>query len=749
MGKSQQPQFYIYTLGLHFGLSHGPVDEFLEIRAGDRTAWQGSVTASGQIAINAPSLFGGPLKEGGIVGTADIMMGEPTQGINAYLFEQQGNPQPAYRGLLTVVYEGGQVGANNPYPKPWSFRFRRALKGWQGGVPWNPTTGAVTLSSGVIGMNPAHIVYEVLTNPDWGMGYPTAALDNVVFTATALELFNEGFGICLLWNRQDTIDSFLQKIMDYTAGVLVTSPTTGLFQYTLIRGGYDPATLPVFTAADVIEITDKEDSTLTNSVNEMWVKYYDPLSKQTQSVSLQALGSVQSQQVVVSDYKEFTGIATADLAARVCQRELAGSTVPLKRLQLKMKRTAYLLVPGGLFILNMPAAGLASVIFRVGEIDTGTLLDGSISLTVVEDVFSMPADTYIAPQVSGWTPPNNHPIAAALFQPYEIDFRSLYKLLGSTGALALTSPTAYDGVLIGRPDSLCQNYALATEVGGAGYFAHSTDQFAPSGQLAVGIGPFDLTMTLNTMIDMVVAVGKLPCAAYIVDGTASELVNVTALNPTTGVCTIGRGCVDTISGGTAGTGHAGGCVVWFVDGGIGSDAIAYVIGETVHNKPLPNAPLGQLDISLATDVAVTLAGRSLAPYPPALPKINGTRYDLASPPTGPFTLSWSERNRLTQADIMVDQTAATITPEAGTTYTVRLYDATPTLVRTYTGLTATSQLVNAGASGNYTLQLESSRAGLTSQHWTIPVTFTSGSQQITDESGVDLTDESGVLIFTE
>jgi Putative phage tail protein len=743
-GKSQQPLVYLYGLGLHFGLSHGPVDEFLEIRAGDRTAWSGSQTASGQIAIDAPSLFGGPLKEGGIQGTADIMMGEATQGANAYLLGQQGPPQPGYRGLLTVCYEGGQIGANNPYPKPWSFRFRRALKGWVNDAPWNPTFAAVTLSSGVIGMNPAHIVYEVLTNPDWGMGYPAAALDNTVFTATALQLYTEGFGICMLWNRQDTIDSFLQKMMDYTAGVLVTSPVTGLFQFKLIRGGYDISTLPVFTQADVLEISDKEDSTLTGNVNEMWIKYFEPISKQTQSVAMQALGSVQAQGVVISDSKDFTGIATADLAARVCQRELAGSTVPLKRMTFKFKRTAYLLTPGDVFVMNFAAVGLSSVVFRVGEIDTGTLLAGAITVTAIEDVFSMPADTYIAVQTTGWIPPSNHPVAPTIYEGFELDFRSLYKLGGSSTALALASPTAYDGALVARPNSLCQNYALATEVGGAAYFAKGTDQFAATGILASGIGAFDLTFTLDTMID----VGNIvaPCAAWIVDGANSEFVNVTAIDPATGICTIARGCVD-----TAAWPHSASVRVFFVDGGIGSDAIAYTVAEVVHNKPLPNAPLGQLPVTSGVDIPVTLIGRALLPYPPAFPKINGTRYDLAAAPTGPFTLSWIERNRLTQADIMVDQTQGTVTPESGTTYTVVVIDtAGPTVINTFSGIRGTSQVINVGHSAALILELSAQRAGLSSmQTWAIPVTFTNDSVGITDEGGTQIDTETNVDIYSE
>ena len=318
MGKGNNAvSGYDYYIGLHFGISHGPIDNFLELRGGNLTAWTGNVTASGAIQINFPTLYGGSTREGGLLGQLDIMMGEPTQMPNAYLTAQQGNPQPAYRGTCTVVYEGGLIGSNNPYPKPWAFRIRRVLKGWFNNAVWEPTLATVPLSNGAIGMNPAHIVYEVITNPDWGMGYPASQIDTANFLIAATQLQAEGTGLCLLWNRQDTIENFLQTLMDYMAAVLVSSPTTGLFQLNLIRGGYDIATLPVFTQDDVIELSSKEDSSITGCTNEMVVKFFDPINKINQICTLQALGAIQAQRVVVSTVKEYPGIATMDLASRV------------------------------------------------------------------------------------------------------------------------------------------------------------------------------------------------------------------------------------------------------------------------------------------------------------------------------------------------------------------------------------------------------------------------------------------------
>jgi len=64
-------------MGLHFALCHSGVDEILEIVSGEKTAWTGSAS-SGSIVINAPDLYGGEDKEGGIAGTIDVEIADVT-----------------------------------------------------------------------------------------------------------------------------------------------------------------------------------------------------------------------------------------------------------------------------------------------------------------------------------------------------------------------------------------------------------------------------------------------------------------------------------------------------------------------------------------------------------------------------------------------------------------------------------------------------------------------------------------------
>src|SRR5690242_3040117 len=133
MGKSSSQTIgYWYHPAFHMGLGYGPGDALLEIRGGDKTAWSGELTASGTITINAPNLFGGEKDQGGIAGDMDVMFGEATQTSNAYLTSTFGSQQPAWRGLMTVVFKGGRYGAMNPYPQKISYKWRKITKGWDG-----------------------------------------------------------------------------------------------------------------------------------------------------------------------------------------------------------------------------------------------------------------------------------------------------------------------------------------------------------------------------------------------------------------------------------------------------------------------------------------------------------------------------------------------------------------------------------------------------------------------------------------
>ena len=94
MGGSSKKQTvgYRYRMGLHLVLCQGPVDAVQEIQMGERSAWgdadRGPLSSEHgltSLSINKPTLFGGDEREGGVVGTIDVLPGGPGQGRNDYL----------------------------------------------------------------------------------------------------------------------------------------------------------------------------------------------------------------------------------------------------------------------------------------------------------------------------------------------------------------------------------------------------------------------------------------------------------------------------------------------------------------------------------------------------------------------------------------------------------------------------------------------------------------------------------------
>lgn len=678
---------YRYFMGLHFGLCYGPVDALLEIRAGDRTAWSGSQTTSGTVQITAPDLFGGEEREGGIYGSLDVMMGGASQAANGYLASKQTGGQPAYRGLLTAVFRGstlyswlsqsgGYIGSMNPYIKPWAFKVRRIAQGWRTAVFYS-AKAAITVGS-VQAMNPAHIIYQCLTDPEFGLGYPTSAIDAVSFTTAADTLHAEGFGLCIQWTRSDTIESFIQIVANHIGGVLATDRRTGLFVLKLVRGGYTVGTLPAFDESNVLALDSFQRSAGTETVNEITVTWRNPATNKDESVTMQNLASITAQGGIVTRRASYIGLPSRELAARVAQRDLLASTANLAKFRLRVNRSAYAILPGDVIRFSWAKLGIVDLPLRVGRVDYGTLTDGAITIEAVEDVFGLPTSTYVGSPVESWTAPATAPVASSYVRTYEAPYRSVYRAATDVELASFTDSTCFAiGVALRPANTVSLGFDFQTKVGGATYETRERGNFAPYGTTTAAIGPAATSVTLTAASDLsALAVGS---AALL----GTEIVRVTSVDPVTGVVGIARGCADTVP-----ASWAIGTVLMGLDDFEAGDLTDYANGETVDGRFLTVSTGGTLAEGSGPVSSATMARRFARPYPPADLKLNGNRYPASI--TGALTVSWVARNRITQADQLLDTTAAGVTAEAGTTYTIDLYDENNVLRRTASGLTTTS-----------------------------------------------------------
>lgn len=918
-----------YWMGLHFAVHHGPADAFLEVRAGDRTAWSGEQTASGQILIDARELFGGEKKEGGLYGYLDVMMGEAAQTANSYLSSVQGTPQPAYRGVLGCVYRKGYIAANSPYVKPWAFKTRRILEGWYGGSAWQPdlaeifrdavTGGPVVpplfhetwddgftnwelaaspydnwdnleldvisgnnvlriydgsppsgitrsidggnpclwisfrfyiesvgtdevpmigfgsssnphihfspageesldasrrprfysfsgspyviahsaaLSTGVwyrmeitrdgagafdfvllldaddsvvnagtggIGgsagydivyfvnqgntgsvlyddiiissepasdyaggdMNPAHIIYEAITNPHWGMGYPSALIDDTNFTAAAQTFYDEACGLSLLWNQESTIEEFIQEIVNHCGAVFGVDPRTGQFTLKPIRYDYTPAALPVFDESEIIAFESFERAGYGELVGEVTVVYTDRQTHKDAAVTVQNLATVQSQSGVVAETVRYPGIRGQSLAQRTAMRDLKAKSTALARGRIRVNRTAWDVTPGDVIKVSWAKLGLSEVICRVTGIDTGTLTDGVISVDFAEDVFGLPSSTYAAEQSSGWTEPDTLPDAVSVQVAMEVPYWYLRGHFGGSAAAALASTAGYGWALGVDPSGASLGFDLWGQVDSGGYVERAADANFTSRALLNGTAARDdTTLVIDTseLLDAGAAAGDL---LLIVSGTDLEIVRLAGGDLTASI-DVTRGHLDTTPQELADN-----AVVWLLPSDL-VDTTEYSDAQVVDYKLLTIAGEGTLAIGSASATSVTMDSRQVRPIPPGNLLINGDGYPITI--TDAFTVTWEHRDRLSHADTTL-QTATGITSEAGVTYNGYAYDDdTSTLLDSASGISGLSWAPAIAGSYVLRLEIESERDGYVSWQRQVRVFDFIGGMQLEDGS---------------
>lgn len=739
MGSSKkQTVGYAYFMGLHMALCKGPVDAVLAIRAAGRdiftgTRWTGPagaehgnfphpyegnwrqawspsgpfgpITGNERVMLAAPDAFGGKQREGGIMGALDVMFGGADQGPNDYLESRIGVAQPGYRQILSAVFRGGMVGAMNPYLKAWEFRVRRNLAGWEGGT-WYPAKCQVPVGGGVLCMNPAHIVYQVLTDSMDGMAYPRATLDDASFRDAADLFHAEGLGLFMKWVRSDRIEAFIQQVLDHCSAMLVQNPTTALFELVPLRDDYNPSELLTLTPDDAtLEMFER--ATLEETVNEITVKWDDTHTRAEGSVTVQELANIQAMGGVVNQTKTYGGCPTEAIAKRLAQRDLEIGSALLARCRIRVNRKAYGVIPGRCIALEgFAKMGLGRVIVRALRVNYGSSGERSILIEGAEDVFGLPVNSYVGDPGAGWTPPNTTPLPSPNTLAYEAPFRDVAQVMGAAQVAALSPAAGFLGLAAQHPGGIPINYTLVTRTGSAPYAEAGVGDFSPTAVLASPIGKQDTILALASLSQWaqvrpgtVIFVGAMPGAeAMRVDG-------VTGLS-----VTVARGTLDTVP-----KAWPSGARVWAYDEYGSADPAEYAAGETISAKPITNTSTGTLAESLAPTATVTMASRLARPYPPARFRINGEAWP-ASAPTARLALSWRHRDRIMAADVAIGTEEPSMGPEPGTTYRVRVYREPSTLLHEQAGIAAEAYTWDAvmATPGDVRVEVVAQRAGLDS-----------------------------------
>lgn len=303
----------------------------------------------------------------------------------------------------------------------------------------------VGVPSSESGMNGAHIIYEALTNREWGRGLSRERLDENSFLVAAQTLYNEEFPLCMKWTRQDSLENFVQGVLDHIGAVLYEHRGTGLLVLKLLRDDYlSGPEIPAYdNESGLLEIREGTVGSPGRGVNTVSVTWHDPMEDQPRTVTVRNNAAIRmAGGAVNSTEKTYSGLPTAALALRIAQRDLRASSTNLRKYTVVLDGYSSINAigahPGDVIRVKDDVRAIPWTILRIGSVEYGTPTDSKIVMECIQDVFSMPATSFATDVPSSWTPPDTTPCV-----PQQKVFEVPYFLLAgrmSASDLAYVTP---------------------------------------------------------------------------------------------------------------------------------------------------------------------------------------------------------------------------------------------------------------------------------------------------------------------
>jgi len=695
MGKSasQKQAVVNYYMSLHFGIACG-ADRLRALYANDKEMWSGDISTETAIPINKPDLFGGIKKEGGAVGTAHFLPGGPDQVMPEHLAARLGRTSatcPGYRGIASIFFHGYsyvESQALGSFIDPFSDAVNYNAGGflWSSNNPIIAQTIEAKITRAPKGLdpelaligddaNPAHMIYECLTNTDWGLGSPGVLIDTASFVAAAQTLYDENFGLSMIWTKQASIESFIGEILDHVQGAFYTDPRTGLYTIKLFRDDYDAGTLRQITP-DNAKLVSFSRKMWGETVNEIAVSWTNPENEESETVTAQNLSLIEKQGAPAPATREYYGIRNRGLAQRVAERDLRTSSAPLAIAEYELDRSAWNLLPGEVVELaGWPEDDQVNgLIMRVTTVDYGTIGQPVIRATFLEDVFSLERPGEGDGSGTNWTPPGEPPSPMA-----EVELVTLPQFMVSSSNFGafnreLVYPEVIAAILAHQVGYDTATYELLSEqpiaTGETGFRTAGTKATIDRALTGTTL-PLEAQSALTIESTGGVLLGPQVGGFAFIGTGGDEAMEVALIESYDGTQWIlQRGVLDTVP-----QAWAIGTPIWYVSPGkrFTDEQEIRSAGESPDYKLLSRTSMGVLAEADAPVETGTLTARPHLPLRPANVKINGNAWgSFDGAAATDFVVTWATRNRLLEDGQVVRWTAGAVGPEytQGTVLTV-------------------------------------------------------------------------------
>lgn len=612
-----------YFVGVQMGLCRGQIDSILRVWVDDEVIWDVGISADGVISIDRPGFLGGSNGSGGIVGDVSVRLGSESQAVVSYLteFQAQGGDTPAYRGTVHAVLEGVYIG-NSTSVKPWQWEVRRVPNGLGLAVPGvNNGNDA----------NPMNVIYEILTNDEWGLGLPVGDIDTQRFILAAQTLATEGNGWSFTLDSPREAFDIIQELQRQIDGVVFLNRKTGKWDVNLARGGFNIDAVPQADESNVIEVQEFTRGSWNETQNIVQIGFASRARDYQETFALaQDMANIRTQvgQIVKSE-TDYPGVKDSDLAAQIAWRDLRVASFPLARVSLVLNREFALVNPGDVLAWTDSDLGFTKFPLRVVKVDMGELASGRVVVEAVQDVFVTASASFSPPGPGGWTAPTNVVVDIPLADRRVFEAPAAF--VDRDPGLPGVRDRVWMGLLSQDDGAISAQIAVSPGEVNAGSIA----SFMVAGELKADLAA-SASMTADVTIDSIPSTASAildAIDAATADQVGDGLVNLALIN--------GEfvGFLGAISGGPGEVvlqdvircmldsvppvdGHSLGDRVWILSAGGSLTDSAF--SGTVALRPLPVSNTDALAFNSSTSSVVVMDSRAQRPYPPCDPKVGAS-----------------------------------------------------------------------------------------------------------------------------
>ncbi len=426
VGKKKETVGYNYFASFAALIGHGPIDRIDAIWMDDELVWSGPLTRSGD--------FASITIEGR--GNVRLYWGTDTQTQDPVL-ATSGTVHPAYRGQAYMVFDQLFFGRDRTNAPNIEVQVTR----------WPNASWLATPNSIQDDVNPVIPLWDLWTNPRYGLGLPESRLDMDSLAAVGEQLDTEDIGVSPVIARTMSFRQFLIELCE-CFDAYPTYDDQGRLGLALVRESV--AVAPVIGPTDLVDPPTLNPQGWHDTLNETFVRFTDRAHRfEESSVAYRDRGNYQITQAVLSQTLSRLWITRQAVAQKVANAAGRVSAKPLLSGSMRVRKSSGAnLTVGGLFTLNFPQSGVSGVLCRVERFSLPAPGQSEVTVSFTEDTGFFNADHYAA---GADTPPADN-----VFEVQEVDYE---KLIEAPWAIKETS-TPFILFLAARGDVVSNGFNL-------------------------------------------------------------------------------------------------------------------------------------------------------------------------------------------------------------------------------------------------------------------------------------------------